>query len=407
MFKKENMINRFTEYVKFDTQSDPQSNTRPSTKKQFDLLNLLEKQLIDLGLVVDYDKENGYIYAKLEGNTKAPAIGFLAHVDTAPDLSGKDVKPQVIDNYDGSVIKLNNDYSLDPEVFSSLNNYINKTLITTSGDTLLGADDKAGIAEIMEAITFIKNNNIEHGDIWVSFTTDEEIGTGVDFFDVKRFPVDFAYTIDGLEIGEMEFENFNAASASISIEGKSIHPGSAKNQMINAGEVANQFHNSLPKGKKPEYTDGYDGFYMLTSMETNIEKATLNYIIRDHDTEKFENMKKEIENIYNAIVKPNAINSELIIKDQYFNMKEKVLEKPYIIDIAKEAMKNVNITPIVGPIRGGTDGSRLSFMGIPCPNIFTGGHNAHGRYEYVCVDSMLKASELVVEIAKLVPKYKK
>ncbi len=407
MFKKENMINRFTEYVKFDTQSDPQSNTRPSTKKQFDLLNLLEKQLIDLGLVVDYDKENGYIYAKLEGNTKAPAIGFLAHVDTAPDLSGKDVKPQVIDNYDGSVIKLNNDYSLDPEVFSSLNNYINKTLITTSGDTLLGADDKAGIAEIMEAITFIKDNNIEHGDIWVSFTTDEEIGTGVDFFDVKRFPVDFAYTIDGLEIGEMEFENFNAASASISIEGKSIHPGSAKNQMINAGEVANQFHNSLPKGKKPEYTDGYDGFYMLTSMETNIEKATLNYIIRDHDTEKFENMKKEIENIYNAIVKPNAISSELIIKDQYFNMKEKVLEKPYIIDIAKEAMKNVNITPIVGPIRGGTDGSRLSFMGIPCPNIFTGGHNAHGRYEYVCVDSMLKASELVVEIAKLVPKYKK
>ncbi len=407
MFKKENMINRFTEYVKFDTQSDPQSNTRPSTKKQFDLLNLLEKQLTDLGLVVDYDKENGYIYAKLEGNTKAPAIGFLAHVDTAPDLSGKDVKPQVIDNYDGSVIKLNNDYSLDPEVFSSLNNYINKTLITTSGDTLLGADDKAGIAEIMEAITFIKDNNIEHGDIWVSFTTDEEIGTGVDFFDVKRFPVDFAYTIDGLEIGEMEFENFNAASASISIEGKSIHPGSAKNQMINAGEVANQFHNSLPKGKKPEYTDGYDGFYMLTSMETNIEKATLNYIIRDHDTEKFENMKKEIESIYNAIVKPNAISSELIIKDQYFNMKEKVLEKPYIIDIAKEAMKNVNITPIVGPIRGGTDGSRLSFMGIPCPNIFTGGHNAHGRYEYVCVDSMLKASELVVEIAKLVPKYKK
>ncbi len=407
MFKKENMINRFTEYVKFDTQSDPQSNTRPSTKKQFDLLNLLEKQLTDLGLVVDYDKENGYIYAKLEGNTKAPAIGFLAHVDTAPDLSGKDVKPQVIDNYDGSVIKLNNDYSLDPEVFSSLNNYINKTLITTSGDTLLGADDKAGIAEIMEAITFIKNNNIEHGDIWVSFTTDEEIGTGVDFFDVKRFPVDFAYTIDGLEIGEMEFENFNAASASISIEGKSIHPGSAKNQMINAGEVANQFHNALPKGKKPEYTDGYDGFYMLTSMETNIEKATLNYIIRDHDTEKFENMKKEIENIYNAIVKDNAISSELIIKDQYFNMKEKVLEKPYIIDIAKEAMKNVNITPIVGPIRGGTDGSRLSFMGIPCPNIFTGGHNAHGRYEYVCVDSMLKASELVVEIAKLVPKYKK
>ncbi len=407
MFKKENMINRFTEYVKFDTQSDPQSNTRPSTKKQFDLLNLLEKQLIDLGLVVDYDKENGYIYAKLEGNTKAPAIGFLAHVDTAPDLSGKDVKPQVIDNYDGSVIKLNNDYSLDPEVFSSLNNYINKTLITTSGDTLLGADDKAGIAEIMEAITFIKNNNIEHGDIWVSFTTDEEIGTGVDFFDVKRFPVDFAYTIDGLEIGEMEFENFNAASASISIEGKSIHPGSAKNQMINAGEVANQVHNALPKGKKPEYTDGYDGFYMLTSMETNIEKATLNYIIRDHDTEKFENMKKEIESIYNAIVKPNAISSELIIKDQYFNMKEKVLEKPYIIDIAKEAMKNVNITPIVGPIRGGTDGSRLSFMGIPCPNIFTGGHNAHGRYEYVCVDSMLKASELVVEIAKLVPKYKK
>ncbi len=234
MFKKENMINRFTEYVKIDTQSDPQSSTRPSTKKQLDLLNLLEKQLIDLGLFVDYDKDNGYIYAKLEGNIDAPAIGFLAHVDTAPDLSGKDVKPNVIDNYDGSVIKLNNEYSLDPEVFSSLNNYINKTLITTSGDTLLGADDKAGIAEIMEAITFIKNNDVKHGDIWVSFTTDEEIGTGVDFFDVKRFPVDFAYTIDGLEIGQMEFENFNAASASITIEGKSIHPGTAKNQMINA-----------------------------------------------------------------------------------------------------------------------------------------------------------------------------
>ncbi len=407
MFKKENMIDRFTEYVKIDTQSDPQSSTRPSTKKQLDLLDLLENQLKELGLFVDYDRDNGYIYAKLEGNVSGPAVGFLAHVDTAPDLSGKNVKPNVIEKYDGSVIKLNEEYSLDPNIFNSLNNYINKTLITTSGDTLLGADDKAGIAEIMEAITFIKNNNIEHSDIWVSFTTDEEIGTGVDFFDVSRFPVDFAYTIDGLEIGEMEFENFNAASASITIEGKSIHPGSAKNQMINAGEVANQFHVALPKGKKPEYTDGYDGFYMLTSMETNIEKATLSYIIRDHDKEIFENMKKEIENLYNAIVKPNAITSELIIKDQYFNMKEKVLEKPYIIDIAKDAMKNVEITPIVGPIRGGTDGSRLSFMGIPCPNIFTGGHNAHGRYEYVCVDSMLKASELVVEIAKLVPKYKK
>lgn len=400
MNKKESMINRFISYAKIDTQSDPKSSTRPSTKKQLDLLNLLEKQLLELGLFVDYDKDNGYIYSKLEGNIDAPAIGFLAHVDTAPDLTGTDVKPNIVENYDGKIINLNEKYHLDPIVFPTLNNYIGKTLITTNGETLLGADDKAGIAEIMEAIIFIKENDIDHGDIWIGFTSDEEIGTGVDFFDVKRFPVEFSYTIDGLELGEFEYENFNAASAEIIIEGKSIHPGSAKNQMINAGEIANMFHSSLPKGKKPEYTDGYDGFYMLNSMECNIEKATLNYIIRDHDKSTFNNMKKEFETLYNAIVKPNSITSTCTIKDQYFNMKEEVLKKPESINLALKSMENLNIDSKIGPIRGGTDGSRLSFMGIPCPNIFTGGHNAHGRYEYICVESMLKASQVIVEIIK-------
>lgn len=400
---KESLVSDFLRYINIDTKSDSQSGVRPSTAKQLNLLNILNDELLTLGLEVDYDNDNGYIYAKLSGNNStAKSVGFLAHVDTAPDMSGKDVKPQIIENYDGGIIKLNDEYNLDPNEFNSLNNYINQTLITTSGDTLLGADDKAGISIIMQILKYYTANpDIARGDIWVSFTTDEEIGTGVDKFDVNKFNVDFAYTVDGGEIGEFQYENFNAAGVKIDIYGKNVHPGTAKNTMINSAEIAIKLHNSLPLEQKPELTERYEGFFMLNHMECSVDKSTLNYIIRDHDKIKFEEKKQYIQNVFDAVVKPLSFKSNIEIKDQYYNMYEEVKKKQYVLDIGIEAIKMSGITPNVDPIRGGTDGARLSFMGIVCPNIFTGGHNFHGRYEYICVESMLKSVEVLRNIVTL------
>lgn len=399
----EKVTEKLLRYVKVDTQSDPSSDVRPSTKKQFELLNILVEELKLMGLTVDYDDTNGYIYAKLEQNVEGiTPIGFLAHVDTAPDISGTDVNPQIHTNYDGSTIVLNNDTKLDPEVFPSLKNYIGQTLITTDGTTLLGADDKAGISEIMSTLEYFVNNpEIPHGDVWISFTTDEEIGTGANEFDLKRFPAEFAYTIDGGKIGELQFENFNAAGCSIKIVGRNVHPGTAKNQMISSIEIANKLHSALPSGAKPEYTDGYEGFIMLHSMTGTTEETTLNYIIRDHDKKLFEQKKQLLQNLFDTLVLPIASQSTIKIQDQYYNMGEIIKPKYEIIDLAVNAMENVGVTPLIEPIRGGTDGARLSFMGLPCPNIFTGGHNFHGKYEYIVEESMVKATETIIEIIKL------
>ncbi len=398
-----NITKRLLNYVKVDTQSDPDSSVRPSTKKQYNLLNILNDELLMLGLDVYYDQTNGYIYAKLKANTSGvDPIGFLAHVDTAPDYSGTNVKPQVHENYDGKVIKLNEDHNLDPEMFPSLKNYIGQTIITTDGTTLLGADDKAGICEIIEAVKyFVDNPTVAHGDICVAFTTDEEIGTGANDFDVKRFGAKFAYTIDGSELGELQYENFNAASARVEIIGRNVHPGSAKNGMINSQELAIKFHSALPSGQKPELTDDYEGFIMLHAMSGSVEKTTLNYIIRDHDKQLFNQKKAHLENAFNCIIKPYSNESTITISDQYYNMSEKVTPVYEIIELAISAMKRVGVEPKIEPIRGGTDGSKLSFMGLPCPNIFTGGHNFHGRYEYVVVESMIKARDTIIEIIKL------
>lgn len=399
----EKVTERLLRYVKIDTKSDPSATVRPSTSKQFDLLNLLSDELLELGVTVDYDKENGYIYAKLPANVEGKdAIGFLAHVDTAPDFNGTDVKPQIIENYDGGIITLNEENSLDPEMFTELQTYTGQTIITTDGTTLLGADDKAGISEIMEAVSyFIANPEVPHGDICIGFTTDEEIGTGANDFDVERFGAKFAYTVDGGVIGELQYENFNAAAAVIEIIGRNVHPGTAKNGMINSQELAVKYHTAMPNGAKPEHTEGYEGFIMLHEFAGSVDKTTLTYIIRDHDMDLFNNKKEYMEAVFNSIIKLNAPDSTITISDQYFNMGEKVKPVYHIIDLAVEAMENVGVTPRIEPIRGGTDGSKLSFMGLPCPNIFTGGHNFHGRFEYVVEESMVKATETIIEIIKL------
>lgn len=399
----EKVTERLLKYVAIDTQSDPTATCRPSTKKQFDLLNVLNDELIELGVNVDYDRENGYIYGKIEGNTPGKqAIGFLAHVDTAPDFSGANVNPQIHENYDGGIIKLNEEYSLDPALFTELNDYIGQTIISTDGNSLLGADDKAGVSIIMEAVSyFVANPTTPHGDICIAFTTDEEIGTGANEFDVSRFGADFAYTVDGGVIGELQFENFNAAGVNVEINGRNVHPGTAKNGMINSQELAIKFHNSLPTGEKPELTEGYEGFIMLHGFDGSVDKTTLSYIIRDHDMNLFKNKKAYMENVFNGIVKPYAPTSTITITDQYYNMSEKIKPVSHIIDLAVEAMEKVEVTPRIEPIRGGTDGSRLSFMGLPCPNLFTGGHNFHGRFEYVVEQSMVKSIATVIEIIKL------
>jgi len=403
-----NILDRFLRYVKIDTQSDPNNPAFPSTAKQWVLAKMLETELTQIGLNNVTLDENCYLTATLPSNLdyKVPTIGFIAHMDTSPDFSGKDVKPLIHPNYDGKNIVLNasKNIILDADYFDDIKQYKGQTIITTDGTTLLGADDKAGITEIVSAMEYLVNHpDIKHGDIRVGFTPDEEVGKGAHLFDVKKFGADWAYTMDGSQIGELEYENFNAASAIITVQGKNVHPGYAKNKMVNAVLKAQDFIHSLPKNEVPENTENYQGFYHLHDINGDVEKTTLEYIVRDHDAEKFEARKQTIKKNIAAL---NKLNGEpifsVIIKDQYFNMKEKITPVMHIIDVAAKAMEQENITPLIKPIRGGTDGSQLSYMGLPCPNIFAGGHNFHGKYEYIPLESMEKATKVIVNIAQLI-----
>lgn len=407
MLEKQAMIERFVEYVKIDTQSDVNSDTFPSTLKQMDILNVIKAEMDELG-IKNKIVETGTLYIHLASNVDkdVPKIGFIAHIDTAGDLTGKNVKPQIIENYDGGVIKLNDEFNLDPNEFSSLNSYVNQTLITTDGTTLLGADDKAGIAEILQVVKHLHlNPEIKHGQISVAFGPDEEIGRGTVNFDVDYFDADFAYTIDGGKIGELQYESFNAYNTVVTIKGKNVHPGNAKNIMINSQEIAIALDNMLPKLRRPQYTEKYEGFFHLHAISGNEDETKMTYLIRDHDTVIFETMKnyffKVIEQLKNDFPGCEIIEDG---KDVYHNMGIKVMEVPMALEYAKRAMQKADIEPIVEPIRGGTDGSSLSFMGLPCPNIFTGAHNLHGRFEYVVVESMLKASEVIFNITQEVLK---
>ena len=410
MLDKKHILNRFISYVKIDTESDPKSTSTPSTIKQWDLANKLAEELKAIGMQdVSIDK-NAYIIATLPSNIthKVPTIGFISHFDTSPDFTATNVKPKIVENYDGSVIILNKEENivLSPNYFEDLLLYKGQTLITTDGTTLLGADDKAGVCEIVSAMEYlIQHPEIKHGPIKVGFTPDEEIGRGAHKFDVEKFGADWAYTMDGSQIGELEYENFNAASALVKVNGKIVHPGYAKGKMINSMYYASQFIETLPKNETPEKTEGYEGFYHLHSMEGKVENTELNYIIRDHDRNKFEARKLQLIDLVKTL--NNDIGHtifEIEIKDQYYNMKEMVVPVMHIVDIAEAAMKELNIKPLIKPIRGGTDGSQLSFMGLPCPNIFAGGHNFHGRYEYVPLESILSATEVICKIAELTQK---
>lgn len=395
------VIDRFLSYIAIDTMSDPKSDTTPSTKKQFDLLHKLRDELADMGLEVSLD-EKGYIYASLEANTdkKLPTIGFVSHVDTSPAFYGKCVNPQFVD-YEGGDIPLNEEYKLTEKEFPFLKGLKGKRLITTDGTSLLGADDKAGVAEIMTAMEYLVSHpEIKHGRVVVGFTPDEEIGQGADYFDVQRFGADFAYTMDGGPLGEFEYENFNAAGAKVHIKGKSVHPGSAKDIMINAMYVGMEFNALLPANQRPEHTEGYEGFFMLEEISGNIEACTMEYIIRDHDMEKFLEKKALMQAAADYINRRYGDILQLTIEDSYYNMKEKVEPHKEILDLALQSMKELNIEPIVRPIRGGTDGSRLSFMGLPCPNIFAGGYNFHGRFEFIPEENLIKATELIVRIVQ-------
>ena len=402
-----NTVERFLRYVSYDTQSNSNQKACPSTKRQLELGKLLVRELKDMGLSDASIDENGYVMATLQSNSKMeiPVIGFIAHMDTAPDMSGKDVKPQVVENYSGGNITLDVEKGivLSPKDFPEMLNYKGQTIITTDGNTLLGADDKAGIAEIMSAIEhLLQNPDIEHGTIKVGFTPDEEIGRGADLFDVERFGAQYAYTIDGGEIGELEYENFNACVADIKIQGRNVHPGTAKGKMINSMKVAMEIDSMLPQNEVPEHTEMYEGFYHLIGISGSVESSSMAYIIRDHDMEKFKEKKEMLKSIVSFINK--KYGGEMIslnIKDQYYNMKEKVEPVLHIVEIAKEAMKQAGVEPDVKPIRGGTDGARLSYMGLPCPNLFTGGHNFHGRYEYICAQSMEKTVQVIINISKL------
>ncbi|WP_347925020.1 peptidase T [Pontimicrobium sp. SW4] len=407
MLNKQHIINRFIGYVKIDTESDPKSSTTPSTKKQWDLANKLYEELIAIGMTDVTIDENAYIMATLPSNVNhdVPTIGFISHFDTSPDFTGANVNPQIIENYDGEdiILNANENIILSPDYFEDLLLYKGQTLISTDGTTLLGADDKAGICEIVSAMEYlIQHPEIKHGDIKVGFTPDEEIGRGAHKFDVKKFGADWAYTMDGSQVGELEYENFNAAEVKVTFKGKIVHPGYAKGKMINSIHYATEYINALPKLEVPEHTEGYQGFFHLHDMHGNVEKTVLEYIIRDHDKDKFEARKALMQKIANDF--NNKYESKIVvidIKDQYYNMKEKVEPVKYIVDIAEEAMLQLGITPIIKAIRGGTDGSQLSYMGLPCPNIFAGGHNFHGRYEYVPVESILKATQVICKIAEL------
>ena len=394
---------RFLNYVKIDTQSVHDAKKIPSSEKQKDLGRLLVEEMISIGIEDAYMDENGYVYGTVKGNTDAPVIGFIAHMDTSPDMPGSGVKPKIIYNYDGSDIMLNDEKQIvmKTEMFEHLSKYIDQDLIVTDGTTLLGADDKAGIAEIMSMAEYLINNpQIKHGTIKIGFTPDEEVGQGAELFNIEKYGADYAYTVDGGEIGELEYENFNAASAKVTINGVNIHPGTAKNKMKNSILIGMEFHNMLPVYETPENTEGYEGFSLLTDMSGNVEKTLLEYIIRDHDIAKFNIKKERFQKIADYLNEKYGQGTiELKLEDSYFNMKEKILPHMHIVENAIRAMENVGIEPKVVPIRGGTDGARLSYMGLPCPNLCTGGHNFHGRYEYISIQSMEKVVELLIEIA--------
>lgn len=402
----ENLIKRFVKYAKVHTTSSEDSETVPSTEIQKDLGKVLVEDLKEIGLSDAYMDDKGYVYATLKANTdkNLKKIGFIAHMDTSPAASGENVNPQIHRNYDGGDIVVNKEKNivLSPNEFSILSEKLGKTIITSDGTTLLGADDKAGITEIIEALKYIiENPQIEHSDIKVCFTPDEEVGRGADFFDVEGFNTDFAYTVDGGEIGELEYENFNASSVDIKIIGKSVHPGSAYNVMINAAAVATEFHSMVPQNEVPEKTKGYEGFYMLTSISGEVDEAKLSYILRDFDLDGLNQRKAKIEEITKTLQQKYGEDRIIVdIKDSYYNMKEKIEPVMYIIDLAKKAMKDADIEPKIVPIRGGTDGARISYMGIPTPNLFTGGYNFHGYYEYAVAEEMEKAKEVIINIVK-------
>ncbi|CAM1356881.1 peptidase T [Tenacibaculum halocynthiae] len=405
---KQHIIDRFIKYVTIDTESDPNNPAFPSTEKQWDLAKVLEKELKEIGMIdVELDS-NCYLMATLPSNLDydVPTIGFVAHIDTSPDFTGANVKPQIHENYDGKDILLNEKENivLSPNYFEDLLQYKGQTIITTDGTTLLGADDKAGVTEIVSAMEYlIQNPELKHGKIRICFTPDEEVGKGAHLFDVEKFGAEWAYTMDGSQIGELEYENFNAAGAKITINGKIVHPGYAKGKMINSMTIASEFINALPENEVPEKTTGYEGFFHLHNMEGEVEKTTLHYIIRDHDMDLFKNRKQamlDLVDVMNQKLGKDLIEIEM--KDQYYNMKEKVTPVMHIVDIAEEVMNDMGITPLIKAIRGGTDGSQLSYKGLPCPNIFAGGHNFHGRYEYVPAESIVKASEVIVGITQKV-----
>lgn len=405
MINKKQLIERFIKYVTIDTESDPNNPAFPSTENQWDLANVLVEDLKVIGMQDISLDENCYIMATLPSNVShnVPIIGFVSHMDTSPDFTGKNVKPQITENYQGNDIILNKEKNiiLSPDYFEDLLQYKGQTIITTDGTTLLGADDKAGITEIVTAMEYlIQHPEIKHGTIRICFTPDEEVGKGAHLFDVEKFGAEWAYTMDGSQIGELEYENFNAASAVVTITGKIVHPGYAIGKMINSMQIANEFMSLLPKAEVPEKTTDYQGFFHLHDMNGTVEKTVLEYIIRDHDIKLFEKRKNVLQNIADELNKVAGQNLiEITMKDQYFNMKEKIVPVMHIVDLVEETMIDLGITPLIKPIRGGTDGSQLSFKGLPCPNIFAGGHNFHGRFEYVPAESMVKATEVIVGIA--------
>ena len=403
-----NLLERFLKYVSIHTTSDENTGLVPSTPQQMEFAKILAEELKAMGMQdVSLDKK-GYLMATLPSNIDkdVPTVGFISHLDTSPDMSGKNVKPRIVENYDGNDIILNEKENLvlSPKQFPELTMYRGQSLVVTHGLTLLGADDKAGIAEIMTAMDyFIKNPDVKHGKVRIAFNPDEEIGLGAHHFDVEKFGCQFAYTMDGGEIGELEYENFNAAGAKVTFYGTNVHPGYAKNKMVNSMKIATKFMATVPANESPEYTDGYEGFYHLTGIGGDVEKTTVSYIIRDHDRKKFEERKAHLQMLVDKINSEFGDNTATLeVKDQYYNMKEKVEPVKYIVDIASEAIRQAGVEPKVKPIRGGTDGAQLSFKGLPCPNIFAGGHNFHGKYEFVPIQSMEKATEVVKNIIKIV-----
>lgn len=408
-----NITERFLKYISFHTTSDYNTHLTPSTPGQLVFAQYLAEELKSIGMSEVTLDTNGYIMATLPANTdkEVPVVGFIAHMDTSPDMSGRNIHPRVIEKYDGEDILLNEEQVivLETSKYPEIRKYIGQDIIVTDGTTLLGADDKAGLAEIVTAMEYlIQHPEIKHGKIRIGFTPDEEIGRGADHFNVEAFGAEWAYTMDGSEIGELEFENFNAASAKVIIKGLNVHPGYAKHVMRNSMRIAHQFISMLPRHETPEHTEGYEGFYHLTSMTGDVETSTLHYIIRDHDGDRFERRKKEMQHLVNKINAEFGADTACVeLKDQYYNMREKVEPVKFIVDLAHESMLEVGVNPIVKPIRGGTDGARLSFMGLPCPNISAGGHNFHGRFEYVPVQSMEKATQIIITIAKNLVNFKK